>query len=117
MDAIATFQALADHTKNACGSCRVPYACCTTEQCHATARVALEDFGTDLTPLMTDNPRLPFLGPNGCVVAPHLRPVCTVHVCDSHLTNTAWSDRYWDLREEAGDALEAMIANAAPVAG
>ena len=48
----------------------------------------------------TDHPRLPFLGENGCVVPPHLRPICTVHVCEKHLWNdTEFADKYWELRK------------------
>lgn len=109
MSTIDVFAALAAHTQSACGACRVPYRCCTRAQCEATARGALEDFGTDLTALRTDHPELPFLGPQGCVVAPHMRPICTVHVCDQHLSDNAWSDRYWELRDDAGLALESML--------
>lgn len=106
------FAQLAEHTRPACASCRVPYACCSAQQCQATARMAREDLGTDLAHLVTDHPTLPFMGPDGCVVAPHLRPICAVHVCGQHLTQDAWSARYWDLREAAGEALEAMLARA-----
>ena len=74
------FAQLADHTRPACASCRVPYACCSAQQCQETARIARDDLGADLTHLATGHP-LPFMGPEGCVVAPHLRPICTVHVC------------------------------------
>lgn len=36
--------------------------------------------GQELPP-PTGHPTLTYMGENGCVVAPHLRPLCTVHVC------------------------------------
>lgn len=29
----------------------------------------------------TGHPALPFMGEGGCTVAPHLRPLCSLHVC------------------------------------
>ncbi len=48
---------------------------------------------------------LPFLGDNGCVVPPHLRPLCSVHVCEMHLGNEAFSETYFEARERADAAL------------
>jgi hypothetical protein len=105
LEALKTsFRELAEHTAPKCGECRSPYQCCSTMQCELTAEFALETFGVTLE--RTDHPTLPFLGPQGCIVAPHMRPICSVHVCGQHLLqDDAWSDRYFELRETAGDLL------------
>ena len=56
-----------------------------------------------LTP--TDHPRLKFMSPTGCVVPPHLRPLCTLHTCDVNgrgfkPNDPAWTARYFALREQ-----------------
>ncbi len=104
-ETIAAFAELAELTRPKCGACRVPHSCCSADQCEATRELARTEFGTALE----DAPgaeRLPFLGKTGCVVAPHLRPLCAVHVCGAHLNDPDFSERYWELRERAGDLLE-----------
>lgn len=106
MELEEAFAKLSEHTRDKCASCRVPHNCCSADQCRVVNDQALEMFGVDLQE--TDHPTLPFLGPNGCVVPPHLRPNCTVHVCGQHFgKDKAWDDEYWRLRELAGKALEA----------
>lgn len=51
----------------------------------------------------TGHPRLPFMGSDGCIVAPHLRPICTVHTCDINSLgfkkgDPDWTKRYFALR-------------------
>jgi hypothetical protein len=55
---------------------------------------------------------IPFMGPTGCVVAPHLRPICTVHTCDINGMgfkrgpgSGPWTKRYFELREQIEDAM------------
>ena len=53
------------------------------------------------------HPTLPFMGPTGCTVAPHLRPICTAHTCEVNEHgrkhgDDAWTNRYYDLLEEIG---------------
>ena len=93
---IELYQEMADLTRLKCGQCRIPFQCCAPEHCENTARYAAE-LGVMLE--RTDHPRLPFLGPNGCTVVPHLRPICTVHVCENHLWNSDFSERYFELRD------------------
>ena len=98
------FAELAEHTRPKCASCRVPHACCTAAQCEMTKQIALEEFGVELE--YTDHPTLPFMTPSGCAVEPHLRPICSVHVCDQHFgKDEAWEAKYWALRQRAEDAL------------
>ena len=108
------FQELAAHTAPACAGCRVPPLCCSPDQCRITQSMAQDEFHVDLTPLIVPDSPLPFLGPQGCVVPPHLRPTCSVHVCGQHLSKDSdWTRRYWALREDAGDALDAHISTLA----
>jgi hypothetical protein len=97
------YQEIADLTKPKCGECRVPHYCCNAEQCEATARYAAET-GVMLT--RTDHPKLPFLGEDGnCTVAPHLRPICAVHVCENHIwSSVEFHDRYFALRDAICEA-------------
>jgi hypothetical protein len=55
------------------------FRCCGKKHCETAARFSKDKYGVDLP--RTDNPELPFMGPNGCTVAPHFRPLCSVHVC------------------------------------
>jgi hypothetical protein len=52
--------------------------CCATFHCIAAAQFAKEKYGVELTP--TGHPVM-FMGATGCVVPPHLRPICTLHAC------------------------------------
>ena len=89
-------------------SCKIPRSCCLPEYCQMAIQVAEEDWGVDLKPLQTDHPTLPFMGPEGCVVEPHLRPLCTLHTCDINSfgfkmhpqPDVEWDAKYWELREE-----------------
>lgn len=104
---VKAFADVADLTAPKCGQCRAPHNCCSRAQCEETRTFAKETFGIDLPE--TDGP-LPFLGENGCTVAPHLRPICAVHVCESHLRDAEFADLYEDLRETAATALEDVLA-------
>lgn len=97
---IELYQQMVDLTKPKCGQCRVPYYCCAPEHCEATARYAAE-LGVMLN--RTEHPRLPFLGPDGCTVVPHLRPICAVHVCENHLWDPEFSEKYFELRNAFSD--------------
>lgn len=57
--------------------CLYPHRCCEKKFCEM-AREYARSQGIEL---QEGNGRLPFLGENGCTVPPHLRPVCTIHVC------------------------------------
>lgn len=103
------FNRLSEHTSSKCGSCMIPYRCCTKENCQATKELALTLFNIHLEETGTT---LPFLGENGCTVAPHHRPICTVHVCEAHFgKDPEWDEKYWDLREETSNLLEEHAAS------
>jgi hypothetical protein len=45
------------------------------------------------------------MGPTGCVVPPHLRPICTVHTCEINGVGVKkgdpkWTEAYFKLRGE-----------------
>lgn len=105
---IDSFAAVADHSKQKCGQCINPFGCCRPEHCEETKRFALEMFGIELEE--TGHESIPFLGPDGCVVAPHLRPLCSVYVCEIHLmADNDWTEKYWILREDASEAIEEVL--------
>ncbi len=94
------YQQMFNLTNLKCGECRVPYSCCSDEDCASTQDFAKELRGVDISHLNTAN-KIRFLGENGCVVEPYLRPICTVHVCENHyMTDIGFNEQYFDLREE-----------------
>lgn len=111
-DLIKLYKDMADHTLPECKhSCRVPLSCCSPEYCEFTMDFASKR-GVELSP--TGNPRLPLMGPSGCIAPPHLRPMCTFHTCDilavgykkppddgsPGLEAHQWTMKYFDLRSE-----------------
>jgi hypothetical protein len=99
---IRLYREMADMTNPECAACPVPLSCCGKEYCDLTARFALKNWGVTLQP--TGHPTLPFMGPKGCTVAPHLRPICSVHTCAVNALggkpgDAAWTEKYFDLRE------------------
>lgn len=83
-----------------CGpACGRPGPLCTPEHCASTARYAREVHHVQLT--RRKHPTLPFRGEYGCTAAPHLRPTCTVYVCEKHLAeDPTFAAYYRDLRDE-----------------
>lgn len=56
-----------------------------------------------LTP--TNHPSLKFMGPTGCIVEPHWRPLCTFHTCAVNgigfkFNDEAWNKKYFKLRKK-----------------
>jgi hypothetical protein len=77
---VELYRDIAALTAVECGSgCKVPYNCCHPAFCKLAIAWAREKWGVTLEP--TGHARLPLLGPQGCIAAPHLRPVCSVHAC------------------------------------
>ena len=73
---------------------------------------ARERYGIELSE--TDHPELPFMGPEGCTVAPYLRPICTIHACPisyAPVSNLGGcptrTKEYFDLRKEIFDEAKA----------
>lgn len=102
------YEEMSQHTKHRCGSkakCRVSTQnrCCDEFYCRVAKEWAKEKWNVDLEP--TGHPELPFMGKDGCVVPPHMRPICTVHDCqinsygfDPQQPN--WTKIYFRIRGE-----------------
>lgn len=73
------YQQLSELTNPMCGKCAHSYGCCSKEYCELVEDRAKE-LGVTI-PEKTNNP-IPYMGGNGCVVPPYLRPICTMHTCD-----------------------------------
>jgi hypothetical protein len=101
------YQKIADLTARSCcngtGECAKflgnKYRCCERQYCDLAARFARDKYGIELP--ATGNPDLPFMGKAGCVVPPHLRPVCALHVCTwSYAPVATAPEGYLELRSE-----------------
>jgi len=106
---VKLWQQMYELTEPECATaCRLPRTCCSPEYCTMAMQIAKEDWGIDLSDQVQDHPTLPFMGSNGCVLPPHLRPLCTLHTCDINgmgfkrnpKTDPEWDEKYWKLREE-----------------
>lgn len=73
--------------------CVIPQSCCSPEYCEYAIDWAKRGWGEELKP--TSHPKLPLMGPEGCVAPPHTRPMCTAHVCEATLYKQG--QRYWDV--------------------
>jgi len=100
---IQAYQEMADFTLADCRDyCKTAYSCCSAEYCKFTVDYAFEKYNIKLLP--ASNGPIPFIGPQGCVVPPYLRPVCTVHHCDINSVGfkkncIEWTEKYYELRE------------------
>jgi hypothetical protein len=93
------YEDLYELTNPKCGQCRCPHSCCSPEYCELAFQHA-KKLGIELQP--TGHPKLPLMGPNGCVAEPYLRPLCAVHVCENHIySDLKFYDDYRKLREKA----------------
>ena len=106
-DLIEAYAQMAAHTRPECAStCVLPHSCCAPEYCESARLWALSEWGVELQE--TGHPRLPYMGESGCVVPPHLRPICTVHTCEVNSLgfkrgDRAWTTRYFELRDRIDD--------------
>jgi hypothetical protein len=100
------WQEMAELTKPRCDSCAIPRSCCSPEYCEMAIQEA-KKWGETLT--TTGHPKLPLMGETGCVAAPHLRILCTLHVCEGTFwrSTMAWKKKYMTLRERL-NKLESM---------
>lgn len=75
------FKQMSDLTRPKCVECPnlLPHRCCDKMYCDLVT-ISAAEAGIKL-PKTTGHPTLPYMGENGCVVPPHLRPACTLHVC------------------------------------
>lgn len=88
--------------------CNLPQSCCSPEYCEFAIDWAKTRWGTVLE--RTAHARLPLMGPSGCTATPHLRPMCTAHVCELTLykQGPGYMDTYFALRSKI-DELEWKI--------
>lgn len=115
---VVLYRKMAELTAPECAnSCRVPHSCCAIVYCQIAKHYALDRYGVTLKPeepCATNPKRLPYMGPEGCTVAPHLRPLCAVHTCAINGLgckpgDPTWTKDYFKLRR-AIDRLEAEEA-------
>ncbi len=104
---IVLYQEMADITLPKCKQCRAPLSCCSPEYCHMAIEYAAQEWGVELKE--TGHSELPLMGKNGCVAAPHLRVLCTLHVCcinslGCDVKDLPWTEKYFDLREKITEA-------------
>ncbi len=93
----AKFAELAALTLAKCKQANCGFTCCSPEYCEEAVRFAGEH-GEEL--------HLPLLGDGGCRAAPHLRPLCSAHVCEKLLWHDPeFADKYFALREEVNDLM------------
>ena len=100
------YQKMSDLTEPECAKCMIPHGCCDAMYCGITMSWAKERWGVELKP--TGHPKLPFMGYDGCTVAPHLRPMCTLHTCEVSSMgyksgDKEWTDEYFSLRDQINE--------------
>jgi len=100
---VVLYEKMSQLTAPVCANeCRVPKSCCDRMYCEIADEYAKEQ-GVTLT--RGDHPTLPFMSASGCTVPPHLRPICTVHVCCINSLgfkpgDMKWTKKYFKLREK-----------------
>lgn len=97
------YKKLYELTNPDCRSCRAPLSCCSPEYCELTKELAKEHWDVTLVPIT--GTKIPFLGEKGCIVDPHLRPLCTRHSCVINSLGVYPGDKektqkYFELLEE-----------------
>lgn len=103
---IVLYQEMADLTAPECAkSCRCPHTCCDSLACKMTKEYAKDRYGIELEQYPPNHRGAFYLGPNGCTVAPYLRPHCTMHTCDINSLgfkrgDAKWTKNYFKLRSE-----------------
>lgn len=99
------YQEIADLTLGLCREgCRpkARWSCCHATHCEEAIWWAKTRWDVTLEP--TGHPKLPLLGPFGCIAKPHHRPVCAVHICDRLLVLSKDYERYAALRHAISEA-------------
>jgi len=108
---VALYAELAAHTESECAACARPFSCCEARYCAFAIEFARDQWDVALPP--TWHATLPLMGPDGCTAAPHLRPICTAHTCETNehgckRGDEAWTARYDALRARIGE-IEAVL--------
>lgn len=93
---IKLFAEMAELTKPLCAQCRVPNSCCSPEYCDFTET----NYPRNSKNLMLDEN-------NNCLVPPHLRPMCTLHVCSVNslgfIKDPKINKQYFKLRDKINE--------------
>lgn len=106
---IKLFKDMSELTAPECASsCRVPHSCCSPEYCDLAEQFIIEN--KLFHPGYTLDPKLKFMNINGCILEPHKRPLCTLHVCsiNSHgfkPNDLEFTKKYFDIRNEIDDTM------------
>lgn len=100
---IKLFKQMYELTEPECAhNCRVPRSCCSPEYCDMAEQLA-KDHNFELK--QTDHPKLKYMSSTGCIVPPHFRPLCTLHVCSVNSLefkpgDPSWTKKYFKLRRQ-----------------
>ncbi len=99
---IVLYQEMADLTRPKCGACKAPHSCCSPEYCDFADAFSTQSGNPVLE--RREQP-LKFLREDGtCSVPPHLRPMCTLHVCSINSLgfdqDAEFTKKYYDLRDQ-----------------
>jgi hypothetical protein len=95
------YNKISELTRPKCATCNVPYGCCAKEHCDFAAMMLREK---GIEPPAATGHKLPFMGPSGCILPPHHRPICAVHVCDKQVySSTKFCNKYMKLREQISE--------------
>jgi len=115
---ISLYKELHELTEPVCANrdgdgCRAPRSCCDPIVCEQMADHAKNHWDVIFT--HTGHPRFPLMGPDGCVAEPHLRPICTMHVCCINgfgfkPGDDEWTEHYYELRHQI-EAIEWELWN------
>jgi hypothetical protein len=108
---VVLYQNVADLTKDQCrisgSTCKAEVPCCRAVHCEEAIRYAAAYWNVTLVP--TGHDSLPLMGGTGCVAAPHLRPICSIHHCEISSVGVFVAappyvtDRYFELRDQIED--------------
>ncbi len=108
----AAYAAIAAFTRPFCMRQCGRGICCAPRYCDLAERRAAE-FGLSLP--RQAHPSLKYMGEEGCIVPPYLRPLCAVHVCEYELhLNPGFGRGYRSLREKVV-ALEQKLGPSWPI--
>ena len=81
--------------------CEILGSCCSQLYCYMAVDKALK---TENLILDVSNKRIPLLdGNNQCKAPPHLRPLCTLHICEKFFWNKEFLNAYFDLRDRINE--------------
>ena len=111
------FGQMSDLTAPECNAkkcrCATPTLCCDAMYCEMALQFSKDFWNEDISDRMIPDQHLPFMGPGGCVLEPHLRPLCTLHTCEINAFgfkrgDPAWTKKYHDLRDKIDEVTYAV---------